>query len=150
MSGKTDHVGVTTMRMETLYQGHLHPLLEQPETDMSQPWNQTLASTLRSKHSSKELFEQLVNSIQNIYMSPRHNSALTIKKNHAHKALGCPRLPQGTNYRCLLCVLNGPSAIWQLGAIFLHEEKEYRKNKGANETNILLTKMAKNPLNYRY
>ncbi len=40
--------------MERLEQGHLHPLPEQPE-------NQTRASKVGSEHSSKELFEQLVN-----------------------------------------------------------------------------------------
>ncbi len=40
--------------MERLEQGHLHPLPEQHE-------NRTRASKVESEHSSKELFEQLVN-----------------------------------------------------------------------------------------
>jgi hypothetical protein len=53
MSGKTDHVRVTTV--ERIDQVHLHPLLEDPRL----AGNRTLASMLGGEHSSIELFEQL-------------------------------------------------------------------------------------------
>jgi hypothetical protein len=77
MSGKTDHVGVTTM--ERHGQGHLHPLLEKPETDMSRPGIKTQASAVGSKHYSKEPFEQRINSyFEHLqYMSPRQSEVMT-------------------------------------------------------------------------
>jgi hypothetical protein len=42
--------------MERLYQGHLHPLLKQLETVIFR------ASAVGGEHSSKQLFEQSVNS----------------------------------------------------------------------------------------
>jgi hypothetical protein len=58
MSGKIDHVGVTNI--ERLDQGHLHPLIEKPETDMSRPgierWPpQREASTIAKSYSNSLL-----------------------------------------------------------------------------------------------
>ncbi len=47
--------------MKRLDRGHLHPLLEQPETDMSRP-RLNLTSAVGGEYSSKELFEQCINS----------------------------------------------------------------------------------------
>ncbi len=81
MSGKTDHVGVTTM--ETIYQCHLHPLQEQPETDMSQPGIKPWPERWEASTTSNSLLI----AIQNIYCTwaSESNSASTMKKNHAHK-----------------------------------------------------------------
>jgi hypothetical protein len=38
---------------------------------------------------------------------------------------------------------------WVL-SFFMRRKNREKKNEGANETNILLTKMSKNPLNYWY
>jgi hypothetical protein len=54
MSGKTNHVGVTTM--ENLDQGSLHHFIKHPETDMSRP-----GFELPAGHATKELFRQLIN-----------------------------------------------------------------------------------------
>ncbi len=62
MSGKTDHVGFTAMKK--LEQDHLHPLLEHPRlTCLGRESNTGLQGGKRqNEHSSKELFEQHVNS----------------------------------------------------------------------------------------
>jgi hypothetical protein len=52
---------------ERLDQGHLNPLLQVP--------NLTRASAVGGEHSSKELFEQRVNSYsEHLHMSPPHGS----------------------------------------------------------------------------
>ncbi len=60
--------------MERLDQGHLHPLLEHPETNMSRPGIEPRSPALRrSGYSNKELFEQHVNGYsEHLHMSPRH------------------------------------------------------------------------------
>jgi hypothetical protein len=50
------HVGVTTMKR--LDQGHLHPLLEHPETNMSRPGIEPVPPVAQT--STLELFEQLL------------------------------------------------------------------------------------------
>jgi hypothetical protein len=62
--------------MERLDEGHLHPKLEVPRlTYFGQESN--LGLTVRSEHSSKELFEQRVNSFsEHLHMSPRDSSPL--------------------------------------------------------------------------
>jgi hypothetical protein len=62
--------------MERLYQGHLHPLLEQPVS----AGKRTRASAVGGERSSQELFEQHLIAIRNIYMSTRHGFVL-----HEHK-----------------------------------------------------------------
>ncbi len=44
--------------MKRLDHGHLHPLLEPPETNMSRPGIEPRAACFTGVHSSKELFEQ--------------------------------------------------------------------------------------------
>jgi hypothetical protein len=61
--------------MERLEQGHLHPLLQHPETKMSRPGIERGSPV---SHSSKELFEHIILSLlgtytyvdQNLYMAP--------------------------------------------------------------------------------
>ncbi len=67
----TDHVRVTTL--ERLDQGHLHPKLEVPRLACLSRELKYRASEVGGKHSSKELFEQLVNSYsEHLHMNPRH------------------------------------------------------------------------------
>ncbi len=75
MSGKTDHVGVTTM--DRLDQGHLHPLLEQPKTDMSQPGIERRPPQRES--STIYIAKSYSNSLliaRCIYMSPRQSEVM--------------------------------------------------------------------------
>jgi hypothetical protein len=46
--------------MKRLDQGHLHPLLEHPETNKSRAVKRTRVACVAGVHSSKELFEQLI------------------------------------------------------------------------------------------
>ncbi len=46
--------------MKRLDQGHPHPLLEHPETNMSRPGIEPRTACVTGEHSSKELFEQLM------------------------------------------------------------------------------------------
>jgi hypothetical protein len=67
-SSKTYHIRVTSV--EILAQDHLHPKLEVPRLTCLGP-KQTLASAVGGQHSSKELFEQRVNSYsEHLHMSP--------------------------------------------------------------------------------
>ncbi len=60
--------------MEKLYQCHLLPKLEVPRLPCLGR-NQTRASTVGGKHSSKELFKQCINSYsEHIHMSLQHGS----------------------------------------------------------------------------
>jgi hypothetical protein len=46
--------------MKRLDQGHLHPLLQHPQTNMSSPGIEPRAACVTSEHASKDLFEQLM------------------------------------------------------------------------------------------
>ncbi len=68
------HHEVNEKFMERLDHGHLHPLLEHRETNMSRPGIEP-GSPVAGKYSSKELFEQILNIYsEHLYMSLRHGS----------------------------------------------------------------------------
>jgi hypothetical protein len=68
LSSETDHFGFGNTTMKRLDQGHLHLKLEVP--GLTCPVRKSnLASAMGGKHSRKEPFEQLVNTIEDIYIS---------------------------------------------------------------------------------